>query len=160
MMDSASEQAVRLLESLAVVHPRLVSFGARLNVEYKLEKWGSNNIWFSGSPCWLSLDGSETECTRGLGDGVYVVLPDGRWIVWGLGLFWDASRWIVGGEIELESMNEDSRSIRTFPFRAARTIDECILLIEQVTDSIVASEDVLADPRIRNGSDVRKKSQP
>ena len=160
MMDSASEQATRLLESLAVAHNRLVSFGARLCVQYKLKKWASNNLWFGAGASRLNVEGSETECTRSLGDGVYVVLQDGRWIVWGLGLYWDASRWIVGGEIELESMDGDSRSIRAFSFRSARTIDECILLIEQVTDSIVASEDVLADPRIRNGSDIRNESQP
>jgi hypothetical protein len=147
-MDHASGQTVRLLESLARASDRLRSFGYRLYLENRLKSWG-NNQSFSGSPFGISRDGSTTEYTRCFGLGVHVVTSERLAVIWGLDLLWDASRWTVGGDVELETESGDHVLwLHWFPYGSAETIEDCVALIERTTDEIVASGGVLSDPRI------------
>jgi hypothetical protein len=159
-MDVASEQAVRLLEALASAYHRLRKFAYRLYLRNSLKTWSSSVI-FSGDPLTNQRGGGPAKTSmRQLPLGVSVTLPDGRAVVWGLHLLWDATHWAIRAGIELES-EDDSILLREFPTRTSQTVDGCIAQIEQAVDELVANEEVLLDSRIaaRGGADGHEDSK-
>jgi hypothetical protein len=145
MMDADSERSVRLLEALAAANFKLRDFGYRAFLKSSSGAWASQ-VAFSGSPYFKGGFSKDTY-TRCFLLGVYATLPDGRAVIWGLDLLWDAKCWTIEASIELED-NQESTLLREFPKRSAHTIDDCIARIEESIDELTRNMDILSDMRI------------
>src|SRR6266496_232077 len=128
-MDNQSKHAKRALEAIALTHKRLIDLSIKLRFRSDVIEV-LQDVYVRGYESGSTVEGY-----------VDAKLHNGKGICWWLEINWDEDNWLIESRVTVSNlrMDQGSKDLMRFNDRAAETLDEFVVRLEEATSELVES---------------------